>query len=289
MMRRICRKYSLSLLLLCLLSIPLTGISQSVPPPPTDPPPAILSEENPPAPTAPAGVLTDEDLSTENTQTQAAPIVDEYGEEVQLPPFDKRAVQENTMRTLKADDDMQYRDKPTEDPKKTSKFGEGVARFIAKLFFFLWQFSWVILVLLLGGLGYLLYRFMVKNDLSIFRKPKLVDGLEEIQEENLQSASEYEEKIRAAIAAGEIRQAIRWWYLYTLFQLASRQLITPGREKTNNDYLRSMRNTPYYKMFSTLTLDYEYIWYGGFEISADNFRTMDQQFRDFNNQLGKAS
>lgn len=290
-MRRICRKYSLSLLLLCLLSVPLTGISQSVPPPPADPPPAILSEDNPPAQTAPAGVLPDEDLSTDDTQTetQPAPVVDEYGEEITLPPFDKRAVQENTMRTLKADDDMQYRDKPKEDAKKASRFGEGIARFIGVVLYFLWQFNWVILILLLAGMGYLLYRFMQKNDLSIFRKPKLVDGLEEIQEENLQSASEYEEKIRVAIAAGEIRQAIRWWYLYTLFQLASRQLITPGREKTNNDYLRSMRNTPYYKTFSTLTLDYEYIWYGGFEISADNFRAMDQQFRDFNNQLGKAS
>ncbi|NML41450.1 DUF4129 domain-containing protein [Chitinophaga sp. G-6-1-13] len=285
MMKRVYRKYGW-LLLLCLSSVPLTGISQSVPPPPPEPPPAItVSAEDTSALTSPVETATEE----ESTQEQAAPILDEYGEEVELPPFDKRAVHENTMRGLKADDDMQYRDKPSEDTQTTSKFGEGVARFFAMIFYALWQFSWVILILLLAGLGYLLYRFMKNNDLSIFRKPKLVDGLEEIQEENLQSAAEYEEKIRAAIAAGEIRQAIRWWYLYTLFQLANRQLITPGREKTNNDYLRSMRNTPYYKTFSTLTLDYEYIWYGGFEISADNFRTMDQQFRDFNNQLGKAS
>lgn len=285
-MRSICKKYSWSLLLLCLLGIAMRGTAQSVPPP-TDPPPAIaVPAEDSAAVIPPVETAAGEEGAQAQTGSS---VLDQYGEEVELPPFDKRAVHENTMRELKADDDMQYRDNPDKDKKTTSGFGEGVARFFAALFYFLWRFSWVILILLLAGLGYLLYRFMKNNDLSIFRKPRLVDGLEEIQEENLQSASEYEGKIRAAIAAGEIRQAIRWWYLYTLFQLANRQLITPGREKTNNDYLRSMRNTPYYKAFSTLTLDYEYIWYGGFEISADNFRTMDQQFRDFNNQLGKAS
>ncbi|SJZ46781.1 protein of unknown function [Chitinophaga eiseniae] len=280
-MRRICRKYGQRLLLLCLLSVPLPAISQDTPPPPAEDVPLLA-----PPDTALATSVA-EDAAIETTPVETSPLVDEYGKEIELPPFDKRAVGAGTMKTLKADKNMHYRDKPVEttDQKNAGRF----AAFMSMVLYVLWQFSWVILILLLAGLGYLLYRFMKNNGLSIFRKPKLIDGLEEIQEEDLQSAAEYEDKIRAAIAAGEIRQAVRWWYLYTLFQLASRQLITPGREKTNNDYLRSMRNTPYYKTFSTLTLDYEYIWYGGFDISEDNFRTVDQQFRDFNHQLGKAS
>lgn len=280
-MKRVCRKYGQRLLLLCLLSAPLTAISQEAPPVSAITPPQAVTDSVSVMP------AEDEDAVIEAPPAQAAPLVDEYGEEIQLPPFDKRAVASGTMETLKADKNMHYRDKPVE--ATNTKSSERFTQFMAMLLFALWKFSWVILTLLLAGLGYLLYRFMKNNGLSIFRKPKLIDGLEEIQEEDLQSAGEYEEKIRAAIAAGEIRQAVRWWYLYTLFQLANRQLITPGREKTNNDYLRSMRNTPYYKTFSTLTLDYEYIWYGGFDISEDNFRAMDQQFRDFNHQLGKAS
>lgn len=267
--------------MLCLLSAPLTAISQDAPPAATEAVPLL-----PPADTAPA-VPVAEDAAVEETPAEAVPLTDEYGKEIELPSFDKRTVNASIIEKLKADKNMHYRDKPAKEAN--SKSAERFTAFIAMVLYVLWKFSWVILALLLAGLGYLLYRFMKNNGLSIFRKPKLIDGLEEIQEEDLQSAGEYEEKIRAAIAAGEIRQAIRWWYLYTLFQLANRQLITPGREKTNNDYLRSMRNTPYYKTFSTLTLDYEYIWYGGFDISEDNFRTMDQQFRDFNHQLGKAS
>nr|WP_295866534.1 hypothetical protein [uncultured Chitinophaga sp.] len=281
MMRRVCRKYGQRLLLLCLLSVPLTAISQDTLPPSAEEPPPQAPVEAVPA------MPVEEDAAMETTPVQTSPLVDEYGNEIELPPFDKRAVDAGVVEKLKADKNMQYRDKPIE--KANSKSNERFAAFMAMVLYVLWKFSWVILVLLLAGLGYLLYRFMKTNGLSVFRKPKLIDGLEEIQEEDLQSAGEYEQKIRVAIAAGEIRQAVRWWYLYTLFQLASRQLITPGREKTNNDYLRSMRNTPYYKTFSTLTLDYEYIWYGGFDISEDNFRTMDQQFRDFNHQLGKAS
>lgn len=214
-------------------------------------------------------------------------MTDEYGEKVELPAFDKRKVPDHVITALKADKNMQYRDEVEKEEKQPR--GEGFYRFLGWLFSHLGGLAKVVIIMLVAGIGYLLYRYMQQNGINIFRKPKLIDGLEEIQEEELHSAKEYEEKIRAAVAAGDIRQAIRWWYLYTLFQLASHQLITPGREKTNNDYLRSMRSTPYYKTFSTLTLEYEYIWYGGFDISEGNFKAMDRQFRDFNNQLGKVS
>lgn len=211
---------------------------------------------------------------------------EEPTEDTEVPAYYKRAVPTPMMEQLKKDKQLQYFDK---EEKATKPSGDGVYRFLNWLFYYASALRFIIIGLLLAGLGYLVYNFMKNNGMSIFRKPKLIDGLEDIQEENLHSAAEYEEKIRAAIEAKDIRQAIRWWYLYTLFQLAGKQVITPSREKTNNDYLRSMRNTPYYKMFSTLTLDYEYIWYGGFEVSEDNFREMNRQFREFNNLLGKAS
>ncbi|SEW55432.1 DUF4129 domain-containing protein [Chitinophaga arvensicola] len=208
---------------------------------------------------------------------------EEYQEEA--PVFSLRTAPDSLVKELKENKKLQYQD-IVQPPPKRYPWLEQLMRF---LFSSISAIRIIIMLLLLGVFVFLVYLFMKSNGMSFFRKPQLVEGLTEIAEEDLHSAEEYEEKIRAAVAAGETRQAIRWWYLYTLFQLAGRELIVPGKEKTNNDYLRSMRNSPLYKRFATLTLDYEYIWYGGFEISPDNFSTIHQEFRDFNNAIGKAS
>ncbi|HVI47427.1 MAG TPA: hypothetical protein VM802_21315 [Chitinophaga sp.] len=221
------------------------------------------------------GIAQDQDSTIQAETAEYAPL------------YDRRKVPDEVVQRLKADKKLQYHDKDVkevEPPRLT---------FLMKIFEVLISLRHVIkivvIVLLIGGLGWLLHTFMRNNGISIFRKPKLIDGVEELQDESLQSSKEYEEKIKAAVKDGDIRQAVRWWYLYTLFQLANRQLIAPSREKTNNDYVRGIRNTPYYKTFSTLTMNYEYIWYGGFNVSEENYREIDRQFRDFNNILGKDS
>ena len=218
--------------------------------------------------------------------TVAAPPV-QYSDETvtEAPVYERRKIPDSLVNELKADKKLQYHDIKKEKPRDM----RWLDRFMDKLIASLGLLRIIIMVLLLAGLGLLLYWFMKSNGISFFRKPPVVKGLEEIQEEALQSAQEYEEKIKAAVAANDRRQAIRWWYLFTLFQLAGREMIVAGREKTNNDYLRNMRGSPYYKIFATLTLDYEYIWYGGFEVSEENFRNIDQEFRNFNNAIGKAS
>lgn len=222
-------------------------------------------------------------LPVESTPQAAATDTasEEYEEETAY--YEKRYVSDSLVKALKENKKLQYHDIKPEPPKHIP----WLEKFLQAMFNSISAIRFVIMFLLLAGLGFLLYRYMKVN--GIFKKPALIDGLTEIQEEELHSGEEYEEKIKTAIAAGDTRQAIRWWYLYTLFQLAGRQMIVAGREKTNNDYLRSMRSSPYYKKFATLTLDYEYIWYGGFEVSEDNFRNINQEFRDFNNAIGKAS
>ncbi|WP_160713533.1 hypothetical protein [Chitinophaga solisilvae] len=207
-------------------------------------------------------------------------------EEPDVAAYEMRQVPDSLMQQLKKDSRLQYQDK-TEKPKKdNNNIFTGLFNF---LFYLSGAIRYLVVTLVVVGVGALVYLFMKNNGLSIFKKPKLLEGLDEIPEESLQSAAEFEEKIKAAIQEKNIRQAVRWWYLYTLFQLAGKQLIIQAKDKTNNDYLRSMRETPYYKTFSTLTMDYEYIWYGGFEVSEDSFREINQQFRDFNNHLAKTS
>lgn len=231
--------------------------------------------------------ITEDSIATVNSAAEAEAAAAESNEnyEEEAPPFVLRTVPDSLVKALKENKKLQYKDIPPEPPKDNT----WIQRFLIALFSAISTIRIIIMLLLLAGLGFLVYWFMKSNGIGFFRKPRLIEGLTEVHEEELHSPQEYEEKIKAAIAAGEMRQAIRWWYLYTLFQLAGRELIVPGKEKTNNDYLRSMRSTPYYKKFATLTLDYEYIWYGGFDVSEENFRNINQEFRDFNNTIGKVS
>ncbi|MBO9727835.1 MAG: hypothetical protein J7623_04285 [Chitinophaga sp.] len=199
--------------------------------------------------------------------------------------YDMRHISDSLINDLKANKKLQYHDVKEKPPQEF----RWLDRFLVALGRSIHTIRYILMGLLLAGLGFLVYRYMKANGMALFRKPVTIDGLTEIQTEELHSGEEYEEKIKAAIAAGDTRQAIRWWYLYTLYQLAGKQMIVAGREKTNNDYLRNMRSSPYYKKFAALTLDYEYSWYGGFEVSEENFRNINQQFRDFNNAIGKTS
>lgn len=261
------KKYlGLKIGLLLLLCLPLKSIAQYDS---TVTPETAITQETDSVPTA-AGADVDADT-------------EEYADETAY--HEMRYISDSLVKALKENKKLQYYDIKKEPPKRLP----WLERFLAAMFNSISAIRFVLMILLLAGLGFLLYRYMKVNGMTIFRKAKLIDGLTEIQEEELQSGEEYEEKIKTAIAAGDTRQAIRWWYLYTLFQLAGRQMIVAGREKTNNDYLLSMRSSPYYKKFATLTLDYEYIWYGGFEVSEDDFRNINQEFRDFNNAIGKAS
>lgn len=198
--------------------------------------------------------------------------------------YQRRQVATSSVNELKADEWLQYHDPQATPPREAPWF----IRLLEMLFRIISAGRYIIMGLLLLGLAYIIFRFMQSNGLSIFRKPAPKGGLPDVADEPLQDAAEYEGKIKAAIAAGDTRQAIRWWYLYTLFQLSEKQLLVLLRDKTNNDYLREMKGSTHYKKFAALTLDYEYIWYGGFNVSEANFRSMNQEFRDFNNAIGKS-
>lgn len=202
-----------------------------------------------------------------------------------VPYYEPRKVPDEVVKTLKEDKKLHYFDPQKTEPPRLN--------WLEQLLLALSQASRavyvIVLTLIVAVLGILLYWFLKNNGLTFRRRNQLVAVMPDIQqEEELTSAQEYEAHISKAISAGDLRQAIRWWYLYTLFQLAGRQLITTGKEKTNTDYLRSLRETPYYKQFSMLTLGYEYVWYGGFEVSEPDFNKINQEFRSFNNEINKA-
>ena len=141
---------------------------------------------------------------------------------------------------------------------------------------------WLLGILLLA----IIILFIRKNDIPVFRWGRKKDAEGETPD-MLVGPQDYDALAQAAIAAGDLREAVRMRYLQSLELLRQRELIGPGKDKTNMDYLRELATTGWHKPFAALTLHYEYIWYGKLPLSAPQFAQLDQQFAAFKNSLSR--
>jgi len=141
-------------------------------------------------------------------------------------------------------------------------------------------------VLIISGFIAVLIWFLVSSNVKLFRKkPAAVSKPENnIVAENI-FAINYGEEIHKAINTADYRLAIRLMYLQLLKDLSQKQIIHYKQERTNNDYLMQLYNTQYYKTFFQLTRNYEYTWYGRFQIKPEAFKTIQSEFTKFNQGL----
>lgn len=151
-------------------------------------------------------------------------------------------------------------------------------------------FSSNVLKILLWGIGillvlFLLYRLFLED--GIFKKPSAKSKLTlpEVEEENLHNSSNFDLLIEQAISKKNYRLAVRYNYLKSLHRLSDNGLLQIAADKTNYQYVREITNYEYQNYFSALTLHYEYVWYGEFNIDETIYRKMEMDFTKFNNKF----
>lgn len=192
---------------------------------------------------------------------------------------EKRTVSDSVLKALLADPALKYRKKEAiAEPPKPINAG----RFLGGLLQFLYDAKTFFLVLCIAGLLIVLVWFLDKNRMLVLRSSQKKTAADPAKNIELWEGADYRIRISEATQSGNLKDAIRWWYLYTLYNLNHKKIIVLSEEKTNNEYVKSLRPTPYYKQFAALTLDYEYVWYGGFSIDDQQFRHIRQSFSDFN-------
>lgn len=124
----------------------------------------------------------------------------------------------------------------------------------------------IIFALVLGIIGFLLYRFAPFLRERFKRREKKDKGVRVILGETL-SADEtsfnlFSEAEKLA-REGNLRAAIRKGYIALLCELSDRKIIGLAQHKTNRDYLRDVRNkAELHQNMSGLTGSFERHWYG---------------------------
>lgn len=110
-------------------------------------------------------------------------------------------------------------------------------------------------------------------------KATLSDDEELIQHEDIQSL------IDKALASGNYRLAIRFYYLFVLQKLSAKELIEWQVQKTNHDYIYEIKDKQIRVQFQKVTDLYDYIWYGNFDVDETAFAKAQTTFTTLNTQL----
>ena len=106
------------------------------------------------------------------------------------------------------------------------------------------------------------------------------DEEELINSENLQAL------LNKAIEERNFRVAVRYYYLYVLKRLADKKLISWQQEKTNEDYIKELKETQFGSDFKDTTLLYDFVWYGNFDINQSEFGKAQNQFEKLVKKIG---
>ncbi len=144
-------------------------------------------------------------------------------------------------------------------------------------------FFWILACLFIG---FILYKLFFTK--GIFQRPTATSNVTNIhveEEEHMLATTDYNKLIAQATTAQNYRLAIRYHYLQALQKLSLKNAIQFAPEKTNYQYVTELTNKPYKNEFASLTLNYEYAWYGGFEVSESIFFAIQNNFKQFNSQL----
>jgi hypothetical protein len=131
---------------------------------------------------------------------------------------------------------------------------------------------------------FVIYRIIVVNKLFLFysaKKPKATDSGDgvDIDDDNL------DEKIQKAVADKDHRLAVRYMYLKALRLLNDKQWIRYHADGTNYEYVNQMSGHKLANDFGFLTRVYDYVWYGEFTLTEEQFDIVYKNFGHFYNNV----
>jgi hypothetical protein len=140
----------------------------------------------------------------------------------------------------------------------------------------------ILWVAAIAFLLFIIYRLFAKGNVfnAATAKTKTVKA-----EEQVSVNGDYDRLISQAITHNNFRLATRYLYLKTLYILSAANLITISPDKTNYQYVREMSNHTFYKDFVSLTSNYEYVWYGKFDIDKTLFERIEKEFKNYFQRL----
>jgi hypothetical protein len=194
----------------------------------------------------------------------------------------QRKIPDSITKKMQEDDDFWYANAIIEKEKKKEQKED--SSYVP-----LGQRTWfktLIWLIIIGSFAAVLMMYLSGSNVGLFRKkskPVATDDDETITEDIF--AINYQKEIDKAAAQGNYRLAIRLMFLRLLKNMSEKNIIQYKQDRTNFDYLLQLHPTKYYDNFFRITRNYEYSWYGQFEVSEEAYRIIRNDFDHFENGL----
>ncbi|HET6994629.1 MAG TPA: hypothetical protein VFI06_06590, partial [Chitinophagaceae bacterium] len=150
-------------------------------------------------------------------------------------------------------------------------------------------FQALLWILIIAGFALFVGVYLSNSNIGLFRRSgkAIAPGEEEQQETDNIFEINYQRDIDKAIGAGNYRLAVRLMFLRVLKNLSDKNIIQYRQDRTNFDYLMQLDTTKYYQDFFRITREYEYCWYGRFDIEPEKFTVIKNDFENFGNNLNR--
>jgi len=132
-------------------------------------------------------------------------------------------------------------------------------------------------------LAFLVFKLFLSNS-SLFAGSRKNNSVQKIAVDE-ESPENPGALVEQAVRNGNYRFAVRYLYLQTLMNLAMKNYVQAGSEKTNFQYVQELLNQPFVNEFSSLTLQYEYAWYGEYNLDGELFEQIHIRFKNFNKKI----
>jgi hypothetical protein len=234
-------------------------------------------------------VAQDDEEVVADTSVVAAPEEGSYqDEEKEVVPVDPelRKVPDTTVNRFQKDEAFIYANDPAywtkaekkEEEEEDDRPGRNrVGDFLSDS-----TVRTIIYIILGVILVLIIYRIVVVNNL--FMTPASRKRIEENEEPETEiDDNSLDTKVQKAILEKNYRLAIRFMYLKTLRSLNEKGWIRYHAQGTNNEYINQVHHYGAGNEFRFLTHVYEYVWYGEFALTEEQFNKVQQSFQHFYN------
>ena len=226
----------------------------------------------------PAFTYSDDEFQ-EDSQTYASPDSSRIS---------ARAFDENTLKRLKSDDELQYKEAPTIAESLFDRFMKLLSQFLDSLLQGAVTTNWGRVISYLIGVGLLVVLIMMLlkvNAFKVFYGGKGASSMPyHVLDENIHEMN-FDALIQEAIASSEYRKATRLVFLNALKILADKNFIQWEQGKTNQDYLSEVTIADLKPGFNELNYYFEYAWYGNFNINHEKFLKVQRVFNAWRERI----
>ncbi len=142
-------------------------------------------------------------------------------------------------------------------------------------------------IILIGVLSFIVWLFFKLNPGARLLKSKTKPDVFFTEEEEIIKSKDIKNLVQKALNNKNYRLAVRYQYLLILKKLTEAELIEYEFDKTNSDYFSEITSEVLITNFQKVTILYDYIWYGSFDVSETDYHKAQKTFNQLETQIVK--